>query len=122
MDNTRPLADLLASRQRARDKAEHAADRGVVLSPYLLLGDLDQPTTEAVPATDRKGRTLAERVAAIERGGDPVTEDQQDAATALLADLLTAAARHGITLDDFDWTVDLPGGCLNVILSKRPTA
>lgn len=68
--------------------------------------------------TDHKGRTLAERVAAVHRGGGPVTDDQRAAATALLADMLEAAGRHGVTLDDLDWTVDLPGGCLDVILSK----
>lgn len=68
--------------------------------------------------TDRKGRTLAERVDAIERGGDPVTAEQRAAATALLADMLAAASRHGVTLDDFDWTVDLPGGCLDVIRTQ----
>jgi hypothetical protein len=67
---------------------------------------------------DRKGRTLAERVAAIHRHGDPVTDTQREAAAALLADLLEAAARHGVTLDDFDFTVDLPGGCLDVVLAK----
>ena len=68
--------------------------------------------------TDRKGRTLSDRVAAIQRYGDPVTAEQRTAAETLLADLLEAAARHGITIDDFDFTVDLPGGCLDVILAK----
>jgi hypothetical protein len=68
--------------------------------------------------TDRKGRTLADRVAAVHRHGDPVTDDQRAAATALLADLLAAAERHGVGIDDFDFTIDLPGGCLDVILSK----
>lgn len=66
--------------------------------------------------TDRKGRTLADRVAAIERFGPaPVTDQQRAAATALLADLLEAAERHGASLDDFDWVADLPGACLDVI-------
>jgi hypothetical protein len=68
--------------------------------------------------TDRKGRTLEERVADIRRYGDPVTDAQRAAATALLASLLEAAAQHGVTLDDFDFTVDLPGGCLDVVLAK----
>jgi hypothetical protein len=68
--------------------------------------------------TDGKGRTLADRVAAVPRHGDPITEQQRAAATALLADLLAAAERHGVSLDDFDWTIDLPGGCLDVIVSK----
>lgn len=68
--------------------------------------------------TDRKGRTLADRVAEIRRHGDPVTAEQRAAAEQLLASLLAGAAKHGVTLDDFDWTVDLPGGCLDVILAK----
>lgn len=74
--------------------------------------------TNPATYTDRKGRTLAERVAAIQRYGDPVTAEQRAAAEQLLASLLTAAEQHGVTLDDFDWTIDLPGGCLDVILSK----
>ncbi len=68
--------------------------------------------------TDSKGRTLAERVGAIHRHGDPVTAEQREQATALLAALLEGAAQHGVTLDDFDFTVDLPGGCLDVVLAK----
>ncbi|MEU3521834.1 hypothetical protein ABZ770_42515 [Streptomyces sp. NPDC006654] len=71
--------------------------------------------------TDSKGRTLAERVDSVHRHGAPVTPEQRAAAEALLADLLEAAARHGVTLDDFDWTVDLPAGCLDVILAKART-
>lgn len=73
--------------------------------------------TNGTPYTDRKGRTLAERVAAIRRGGDPTTAEQRAAAVELLGSLLAAAGQHGATLDDFDWTVDLPGGCLDVVLS-----
>ena len=72
--------------------------------------------------TDSKGRTLADRVNAVQRGGDPVTAPQRAAATALLEVLLEAAATEGITLDDFDWTIDLPGGCLDVILAKARQA
>lgn len=68
--------------------------------------------------TDRKGRTTVDRVAAIERFGDPVTMQQRADATALLDDLLAAAERHGVALDDFDWVTDLPGGCLDVVLAK----
>lgn len=75
--------------------------------------------TDHNPAyTDRKGRTTADRIAAVHRYGDPITDEQRAAAEALLADLLAAAERHGVTLADFDWTVDLPGGCLDVILTK----
>lgn len=68
--------------------------------------------------TDRKGRTPADRVDVIRRHGDPVTAEQRAAATALLTDLLVAAEKHGVTLTDFDWTVDLPGGCLDAVLAK----
>jgi hypothetical protein len=63
-------------------------------------------------------RTAAARVAAVHRYGDPVTEQQRAAATALLDDLLATAARHGVALADFDLVVDLPGGCLDVVLAK----
>ncbi|MFJ2568633.1 hypothetical protein ACIO02_37955 [Streptomyces sp. NPDC087568] len=72
--------------------------------------------------TDSKGRSTGERIAAIQRGGDPVTDAQRTAATRLLDALLDAAAEHGVTLDDFDWTVDLPGGCLDVVLAKTRRA
>lgn len=65
-------------------------------------------------------RTPADRVASVHRYGDPVTDGQRAAATALLTDLLAAAERHGVTLADFDGTIDLPGGCLDVILAKTP--
>ena len=63
-------------------------------------------------------RTPADRVAAVHRHGDPITAEQRAAATELLDDLLAAAARHGVTLSDFDSVVDLPGGCLDVVLAK----
>lgn len=75
--------------------------------------------TDPNPAyTDSKGRTTADRIAAIKRHGDPVTDRQREDARLLLESLLLAAGLHGVTLDDFDWTVDLPGGCLDVILAK----
>jgi hypothetical protein len=66
-------------------------------------------------SADSKGRTPADRVAAVQRGGGPVTEEQRAAAAALLADMLAAAGRHGVTLDDLDWVADLPGACLDVV-------
>jgi hypothetical protein len=72
--------------------------------------------------TDSKGRSTGERVAAVQRGGGPVTDAERAAATRLLDSLLDAAADHGVTLDDLDWTVDLPGGCLDVIRSKTRRA
>jgi hypothetical protein len=74
--------------------------------------------TNPTTYTDRKGRTLADRVAEIQRGGNPITPEQRTAAEQLLAAMLAAAEQHGVSLDDFDWTIDLPGGCLDVILSK----
>lgn len=68
--------------------------------------------------TDRQGRSTGERVAAIQRGGRPVTEAQHTAATRLLDALLDAAEAHGVTLDDLDWVADLPGACLDVV--RRP--
>lgn len=68
--------------------------------------------------TDQRGRTTADRVAAVERGGDPITDQQRDEARRLLDALLRAAEPFGISLDDFDWTVDLPGGCMDVVTAK----
>jgi hypothetical protein len=63
-------------------------------------------------------RTLADRLALIERGGRPITFQQRYDAERLLSDLLAAAAKHGITLADFDSAIDLPAGCLDVIRAK----
>lgn len=68
--------------------------------------------------TDAKGRSTGERITAIQRGGGPVTDAQQAAATRLLDVLLDAASEHGVTLDDLDWVTDLPGACLDVIRAK----
>lgn len=62
-------------------------------------------------------RTPAERIAAVRRRG-PISDEQREAATALLMDLLAAAGRHGFTLADFDWIADLPGCCLDVTLPR----
>lgn len=75
--------------------------------------------TDHNPAyTDRKGRTTADRIAAVHRYGDPITDEQRKEARLLLESLLLAAGLHGVTLADFDWTIDLPGGCLDVVLAK----
>lgn len=72
---------------------------------------------------DTKGRTPADRVAVIQRGGPwPITDVHREAATALLVSLLDAAATHGVTLDDLDWVTDLPGACLDVVLHQRRRA
>jgi hypothetical protein len=67
-------------------------------------------------------RTLTDRVAAIQRGGPPITPQQRYDATALLGDLLAAAERHGVTLANFDGIVDLPGGCLDAVLARSVRA
>lgn len=61
----------------------------------------------------------AARIAAVTRHGLPATDEQRAQATALLTDLLAAAARHGITLDDFDQVADLPGACLDITRHHR---
>lgn len=74
--------------------------------------------TAVTTNTDAKGRTPADRIAAVQRGGAPATDEQRDAATMLLVDLLDTAGRHGVTIDDLDYVLDLPGGCLDVVLLK----
>lgn len=75
--------------------------------------------TDHNPAyTDRKGRTTADRIAAVQRHGDPITDQQRADARLLLESLLLAAELRGVTLDDFDWVADLPGACVDVTLSK----
>ncbi|MFF2549158.1 hypothetical protein ACFVUY_42280 [Kitasatospora sp. NPDC058063] len=68
--------------------------------------------------TDSKGRTTTERIAAVQRHGDPITAQQRADAAALLDDLLAAAARHDVGIDDFDWVDDLPGTCIDVITDR----
>lgn len=60
----------------------------------------------------------ATRINAVQRCGDPVTEDQRAEATALLTDLLVASRSYGATLADFDGVLDLPGGCVDVIVAR----
>ncbi|MGW2089705.1 hypothetical protein [Streptomyces sp. NPDC001880] len=64
--------------------------------------------------TDRQGRSTGERVTAVPRAGRPLTDTEHTAATRLLDALLDAAAEHGVTLDDLDHVVDLPGACRDV--------
>jgi hypothetical protein len=66
-------------------------------------------------------RTTADRIAAVERHGGPITNQQRGNACALLDDLLAAARRHGVTLADLDWITDLPGTCVDVILAQAQT-
>lgn len=65
---------------------------------------------------------LAARINAIHRYGPPITPEERAAATALLADMVAAAHRHGVTLADFDGVVDLPGGCVDVTLARKAGA
>jgi hypothetical protein len=67
-------------------------------------------------------RTPTQRIADIQRAGDPITPQQRYDAGALLRDLLATAARHGVTLADFDGVVDLPGGCLDAVLARSVRA
>jgi hypothetical protein len=60
-------------------------------------------------------RTATDRIAAVRRHGQAAPAEQQTAAAELLADLLAAAARHGVTEDDLAYVTDLPGACLDVI-------
>lgn len=72
--------------------------------------------TDHNPAyTDDQGRTTADRIAAVQRGGDPITDRQHRDARLLLESLLLAAGLHGVTLADLDYVADLPGVCLDVI-------
>jgi hypothetical protein len=67
--------------------------------------------------TDSKGRSTGERVDAVQRT-TPLTDDQHAAATRLLDRLLDASEEDGVTLDDLDWVVDLPGACVDVICTQ----
>jgi hypothetical protein len=66
--------------------------------------------------TDRE--ELVRRIATARPGTAFTTAEVGDAAR-LLADMLAAAEQHGIQLEDFDWTVDLPGACMDVMRAKR---
>ncbi|MFB7225629.1 hypothetical protein [Streptomyces sp. NPDC056227] len=67
-------------------------------------------------------RTPDERIADVQRHGHPITPQQRYDAAALLRDLLATAARHGVTLADFDGVVDLPGGCLDAVVARSVPA
>jgi len=77
------------------------------------------PKGPTVTYTDSKGRTPADRIAAVAaRRTTPPTADELETATALLVDLLAAAERHGVTLDDLDWVADLPGAAYDATVAK----
>jgi hypothetical protein len=58
------------------------------------------------------------RIAAVVRGRPPLAPEQHAAAVALLADMLAAADRHGITLADLDLYADLPAVCVQAVRGK----
>jgi hypothetical protein len=67
--------------------------------------------------TDNQGRTTADRIGAIQRA-TRITYQQRTDARLLLESLLLAAGLHGITLDDLDWVVDMPGACIDAVVAK----
>jgi hypothetical protein len=70
--------------------------------------------------TDSKGRTTADRIAAVaDRRTTPTPADLQQEARLMLESMLLGAALHcDATIDDFDWVGDLPAMCLDVVVSK----
>lgn len=66
----------------------------------------------------KDARTTTDRIAAVERHGDPITPQERADALSLLDDLLATAERHGVTLEDFDWVTGLPDACVDVIRSR----
>ncbi|MGW3230708.1 hypothetical protein [Kitasatospora sp. NPDC001095] len=98
------------------DMLHAAAQHGITLEAFDWVADLPGTCYRAIV----RHRTLADRInAAAERRPDHGTEQDKIAATALLADMLHAAAQHGITLDTFDWVTDLPGTCYRAVLRHR---
>ncbi|MFD0403387.1 hypothetical protein ACFVHI_35530 [Kitasatospora sp. NPDC127121] len=80
---------------------------------------MTDPTTAYNPAyTDAKGRTTADRINAIQRGGGPLTPQQRADAMHLLESVLLSIGLHGFTIDDSDWVTDLPGACVDLVLHK----
>lgn len=47
--------------------------------------------------------------------GEPITDQQIDDAAALMLAMLEAAQGFNVSLDDFDWLVDIPGACFDAI-------
>jgi sugar phosphate isomerase/epimerase len=100
------------------DMLRAAARHGLTLDTFDWVTDLPGACYRAVA----RHRELAERINDVsERRSTPGTEEEKAAATALLADMLEAAAKHGIVLDAFDWVTDLPGGCFAAVVSKLRT-
>ncbi|MGC4925582.1 hypothetical protein [Streptomyces sp. DT117] len=55
-------------------------------------------------------------MAAVRRFGTPAGPEVIAEAVALSEALLAAAAGRGVSLADFDDVIDLPGGCLDVVV------
>ncbi|SEK43757.1 hypothetical protein [Streptacidiphilus jiangxiensis] len=107
--------DKTAATALLADMLQAAANHGITLDTFDWVTDLPSTCLRAVA----RHRELADRINDVsERRTTPGTEEEKAAATALLADMLQAAAQHGINLDAFDWVTDLPGGCLAAIASK----
>ncbi|MFF5424417.1 MULTISPECIES: hypothetical protein [unclassified Streptomyces] len=107
---------------RAESESEHRthewADR--VIDELLTEAETRHAVDTAVRGmTDAKGRTLAQRITAVRRGGTPPTAAELDAAHDLLVLLLTASAKYGLTLDDWDQVADLPGTCRDLVRLKH---
>ncbi|MGA4978073.1 hypothetical protein [Streptomyces cinereoruber] len=107
---------------RAEHDSEHRthewADR--IIDELLTEAETRHAVDTAVRGmTDAKGRTLAQRITAVRRGGTPPTAAELDQAHNLLVLLLAAGAKYGLTLDDWDGIDDLPGTCRDLIRHKH---
>ncbi|MFI8398729.1 hypothetical protein ACIGG5_00565 [Streptomyces sp. NPDC085463] len=107
---------------RAESASEHRthewADR--IIDELLTEAETRHAVDFAVRGmTDSQGRHLAQRLATVQRHGTPPTATELDEAYDLLVLLLTAGAKYGITLDDWDTVADLPATCRDLIRHKH---
>ncbi|MER7515911.1 hypothetical protein [Streptomyces sp. NPDC126499] len=107
---------------RAESESEHRthewADR--IIDELLTEAETRNAVDTAVRGmTDTKGRNLAQRIVTVKRYGTPPTAAELDEAYDLLVQVLTAGAKYGLTLDDWDWVDDLPGTCRDLIRHKH---
>ncbi|WP_037603806.1 hypothetical protein [Streptacidiphilus rugosus] len=108
--------DKAAATALLTDMLQAAAKHGITLDTFDWVTDLPGTCYRAVA----RHRELTARInEAAERHSTPSTEEDKAAATALLADMLQAAAKHGINLDAFDWVTDLPGGCYAAVAARH---
>ncbi|MFD7980846.1 hypothetical protein [Streptomyces sp. NPDC059071] len=113
-DRIRQIREQSESEHRTHEWADRVIDE--------LLTDAE--TRIAVDAavhsmTDARGRNLAERVVTVKRYGTPPTAAELDEAYDLLALVLAAGTKYGLTLDDWDLVDDLPGTCRDLIRHKH---